>query len=106
MSQIRIDFVSYVTDEATAGICGNGTLTITGVDAATAKILPSNLCGTLTGQHLYLGVANTTTTVTLSITLLLPGAQVWRLLIRQFESGQTDYLAPRGCFQYFRQAEL
>ena len=66
-----------------------------------SKVLPTNLCGTLTGQHVYLSVSNSTT-ITLSIALTSVGAQQWRILVRQFESSQTNYLAPRGCLQYFR----
>jgi hypothetical protein len=90
-----------VTDAPSAGNCANGTLTITGVDTVTSKVLPTNLCGTLTGQHLYLSVANATS-ITLSIGLTSVASQQWRILVRQFESTQTSYLAPRGCLQYFR----
>lgn len=101
VSQIRLDFLSYVTDAPMAGSCANGTLSISGVDTVTSKVLPTNLCGTLTGQHVYLSVSNSTT-ITLSIALTSVGAQQWRILVRQFESSQTNYLAPRGCLQYFR----
>ena len=30
------------------------------------------------------------------------GSQKYNILIRQYDSSQTDYLAPRGCLQYFR----
>jgi len=101
VSQIRLDFLSYVTDSPSAGNCANGTLSISGVDTVTTKVLPTNLCGVLTGQHLYLSVANSTT-VTLTIALTSKGSQNWRILVRQYESTQTAYLAPRGCLQYFR----
>jgi hypothetical protein len=84
-----------------AGNCANGTMTITGVDTVTSKVLPSNLCGTLTGQHMYLSVANATT-IKISIALSSVGSQNWRILVRQYENTQTSYLAPRGCLQYFR----
>jgi hypothetical protein len=100
VSQIRLDFLSYVTDNPTAGNCANGTLSITGVDSITTKVLPTNLCGVLTGQHVYLSVANSTN-VTLTIALSSVGAQNWRILVRQYESSQTTVLAPRGCLQYF-----
>jgi len=103
VSQIRLDFLTYVTDNPTAGNCANGTLSISGIDAVTTKVLPTNLCGTLTGQHVYLSVANSTN-VTLTIALSSVGSQSWRILVRQYESTQTDYLAPRGCLQYFRSA--
>ncbi len=101
VSQIRLDFLTYVTDNPTAGNCANGTLSISGVDAITSKVLPTNLCGVLSGQHVYLSVANSTN-VTLTIALSSIGSQNWRILVRQYESTQTNLLAPRGCLQYFR----
>ena len=83
------------------GDCTNDTLTITGADAVTNKNLPTNLCGVLTGQHIYLSV-KTSSSVQLSIKLASIGTQKWKILLRQFDSTQTDYLAPRGCLQYYR----
>ena len=83
------------------GDCTNDTLTITGADAVTNKNLPTNLCGNLAGQHIYLSV-KTSTSVQLAIKLASIGAQKWKILVRQFDSTQTDYLAPRGCLQYYR----
>jgi len=103
VSQIRLDFLAYVTDQPQAGNCANGTLSISGVDTITSKVLPTNLCGTLTGQHMYLSVANATT-ITLSIALTSKGSQNWRILVRQYESTQTSVLAPRGCLQYYNSA--
>merc|ERR1711992_294226 len=31
------------------------------------------------------------------------GTQKWNILVRQFDSTQTEYLAPRGCLQYYRE---
>merc|ERR1719411_1738429 len=74
---------------------------ITGADAVTNKNLPTNLCGVLTGQHIYLSV-KTSSSVQLTIKLASIGTQKWKILLRQFDSSQTDYLAPRGCLQYYR----
>ena len=83
------------------GDCTNDTLTITGADAVTNKNLPTNLCGVLTGQHIYLSVKSSSS-VQLTIKLASIGTQKWKILLRQFDSSQTDYLAPRGCLQYYR----
>jgi hypothetical protein len=96
-----VDFVVYEADPPSYGVCGNGTMTITGVDGVTSKILPANLCGSLTGQHLYLSVVNSTS-INIAITLIVLTTQTWQLKIRQFESVQADYLAPRGCLQYYK----
>ena len=84
------------------GNCENDTLKITGADAVTMKNLPMNLCGMLTGQHIYLSVKDVSS-VQITIELKTISYQKWQILARQFDSTQTDYLAPRGCLQYYRQ---
>ena len=83
------------------GNCENDTLKITGADAVTMKNLPMNLCGMLTGQHIYLSVKDVSS-VQLTIALGTIGTQNWKILFSAFDSSQTDYLAPRGCLQYHR----
>ena len=83
------------------GNCENDTIKITGADAVTMKTLPSNLCGMLTGQHIYLSVKDVSS-VQITIELKTISDQKWQILARQFDSTQTDYLAPRGCLQYHR----
>lgn len=100
--QFRIDFDVFDISAPMMGDCTNDTLMITGADAVTMKNLPTNLCGILTGQHIYLSV-KTSSSVQLTLTLASIGTQKWKMHIRQFDSSQTDYLAPRGCLQYYRQ---
>lgn len=103
VEQIRLDFVFFDTSAPSAGDCTNDTLVISGADAVTNKILPTNLCGVLTGQHIYLSVKELgENAVTLNLKLDDVGSQRWAILVRQFVTSQTDYLAPRGCLQYFR----
>lgn len=102
--QYRLDFDDFVIDSPTAGSCANSTLAISGVDSATAKVLPTNLCGDLTGQHMYLSVKDQTGDTTLTITLNSLGTQKWSIRISQFDSTQTDLLAPRGCLQYYSES--
>merc|ERR1712004_631226 len=54
VEQMRIDFVEFDIAEPEMGMCSNESMTIMGADAVTNKILPSSLCGVLTGQHLRL----------------------------------------------------
>lgn len=105
-SQIRLDFLEYETDAPSMGDCSNGTLTITGVDMETSSFLPTNLCGVLTDQHMYLSVADASVTddITIKIALTSVGTQKWRILVRHIESTQTTLLAPRGCLQYYRES--
>merc|ERR1711944_289499 len=65
---IRLDFQTAVFDQPTAatGNCGSDTVTFT--EAATSTT--TALCGTLTGQHVYLdnnGMANVANTLTITI---------------------------------------
>ena len=75
---------------------------ITGADAVTMKVMPMNLCGVLSGSHIYVSVKDVDS-VKLTITLTSIASQKWNILVRQFDSSQPDYLAPRGCLQYYRQ---
>lgn len=105
--QYRLDFEDFDIGGPTMGECkDNGTasdyLTITGVDAVTAKILPDNLCGMLTGQHVYLSVKDGTG-ITITINIGAGLTQSWKILVSQYESSETDKLAPRGCLQWFRE---
>ena len=83
------------------GDCTNDTLLITGADPVTHKHLPTNLCGIHHGQHLYLSVKQSTG-VQITINLANVHTQKWKVLVRQYDSSQTDLLAPRGCLQYHR----
>lgn len=103
VEQIRIDFVEFDIAPPVMGACSNESMTITGADAVTNKILPDKLCGVLTGQHLYLSVKDLGTDfVTIEITLSVLGRQEWEMLVTQIEGDATADLAPRGCLQYFK----
>jgi len=99
--QFRLDFEVLELSAPMMGDCTNDTLTITGADAVTNKNLPTNLCGVLTGQHIYLSV-KTSSAVQLTIKLASVGSQKFKILLRQYDSTQTENLAPRGCLQYHR----
>ena len=96
--QYRLDFMVTELSNPMAGSCDNDTITITGADAVTMKIMPTNLCGTLTGSHVYLSVKDVDS-VTLTVSLSSQSTQKWNILVRQFDSTQTEYLAPRGCLR-------
>jgi len=100
--QVRIDFDDFEISAPMMGDCTNDTLTITGADSVTHKNLPTNLCGVLTGHHIYLSL-KTVDHVQLTLKIASLGTQKWKLHITYYDSSQTDYLAPRGCLQYFRQ---
>lgn len=100
--QFRLDFLTTEVSNPMMGSCDNDTIMITGADAVTMKTMPMNLCGVLSGSHVYVSVKDVDS-VKLTITLTSLATQKWNILVRQFDSSQTDYLAPRGCLQYYRQ---
>lgn len=101
--QFRFDFIKFETSSPSSGDCTNDTMSVSGADAVTTAILPTNLCGVVTSQHIYISVKDLgSNNLTLTISLSSSGDQTWNILVRQFSSSQTDYLAPRGCLQYFR----
>jgi len=100
--QIRFDFLYFETSLPSMGDCTNDTLLITGADPVSMKNIPTNLCGILTDQHIYVSVKEVDE-IKLTITLATVGTQKWNILMRQYESSQLDYLAPRGCLQYIRE---
>jgi len=100
--QLRLDFIYFDISTPDMGDCTNDTLTITGADPVSMKVIPTNLCGLLTGQHIYVSIKDVEE-ITVTITLTTISTQSFNILVRQFDSSQTDYLAPRGCLQYYRQ---
>jgi len=100
--QLRFDFIYFETSLPSMGDCTNDTFTITGADAVSMKVVPTNLCGILTGQHLYVSIKDSEE-VTVTLGLASIASQKFQILVRQFDSSQTDYLAPRGCLQYYKE---
>jgi len=100
--QFRFDFLTTKVSAPMMGNCDNDTIMITGADPVTMKTMPMNLCGVLSGSHIYVSVKDVDS-VKLTITLTSLADQKWNILVRQFDSSQTEYLAPRGCLQYYRQ---
>jgi len=99
--QLRLDFIYFETSAPMMGDCTNDTFVITGADPVSMKNLPTNLCGVLTGQHLYVSIKSVEE-VKVGLNIASIGSQRFQILVRQFDSTQLDYLAPRGCLQYFR----
>lgn len=101
VKQIRLDFLTFEIDAPAEGVCGNGTgLSFVGVDSTSTH--PTNLCGNLTGQSIYLPVTNVAVNgnITVKIQIGAYGAQKWNVRVVYLDSA--DDLAPRGCLQYMR----
>jgi len=99
--QVRFDFeaATVFTPPTTAtGLCEGDTITVTQTSRTTGGFV--SLCGTLSGQHIYVenDGANPATTLnidTAGITL----ARTWKVLVRTIEC-DSPAKAPGGCLQY------
>jgi len=105
IEQIRLDFQTAVLEQpvSTTGLCtGKDTITLTqGANSLTGE-LPT-LCGTLTGQHIYLDHGSTASPSSIRIATTataVTGGRLWRIQVRLLEADST-ILAPKGCRQFF-----
>lgn len=105
--QIRLDFFDAVLMQPTATgggatVCTNTILQVTaGTTSQSRPLLPPQVCGTLTGQHMYLDSGRATTAATLTYTFIAAStANRWRIKVSQIECGNPNR-APPGCLQYF-----
>jgi len=105
--QLRLDFFSANLQQPDTGAdtsmgdCSNTILDITG-GSSSGSITnnPPNLCGTLTGQHVYIDTGRAETAATLKFTLGSALANTWRIKVTQIECWNPSR-APEGCLQYF-----
>merc|ERR1711923_307552 len=112
--QVRFDFITGVVDAPLAAAAGNNvagdcatdviSVTTPARGANTAGIGIPALCGTLTGQHLYVDVNSLTgggMAATLNINTAAVAAQrMWKILARCVNCNDEDYRAPSGCAQF------
>jgi len=113
--QVRFDFITGVVtapDAADgagpphAGDCTSDVISVTtpARGANTAGIGIPALCGTLTGQHLYVDVNSLTggaMAATLNInTAAAAAARMWKILARCVNCNDEEYRAPSGCAQF------
>jgi len=105
--QIRLDFVTTGLGQptTTTGVCTAGdNLVITPGAGSLAGANPPTLCGTLTGQHLYVDAGTGTNGATLALTTLATnaadGTKNWRIKVSQVECS-SEWRAPAGCLQYY-----
>lgn len=101
---IKLEFINVVLRPpvAATGICDDRITVTTPARNPGAGFGIEALCGTLTGQHLYVDV-NTiggamAATVNIN-TVAITGARMWKILVRQIECNDVN-LPPAGCLQY------
>jgi len=107
--QVRLDFTDLeLTAPGTgAGDCATDSLVIApGATNTVAQSKPPTLCGTSTGQHVYVDAGTADTVATLTFTIGTPGTSTgnWRIKVSQIECS-SEYKPPNGCLQYFMGAK-
>jgi len=103
---VKLDFINVQLSTAAAadGTCGD-TLTVAtpARGANSAGFVPGELCGVLTGQHVYVDVntAGGAMAATINIdTDNTAGNRFWKILVQRIECNSPD-LPPAGCLQFF-----
>jgi len=101
---IRLNFHTAVLQQPTAasGACDADIMTTTAASRPATAI--HTLCGTFSGQHMYLennGAANTANTITFTLPIST-FARSWKVLVMFIEEGNPGIAGkPSGCLQWF-----
>jgi len=104
--QIRLDFVTTGLGQPNNGdgVCTAGDNLVITPGGGDAGSNPPTLCGTLTGQHVYVDAGTGTNGATLALTTVVAstadGTKNWRIKVSQIECS-SEWRAPQGCLQYF-----
>merc|ERR1711997_314741 len=101
--QIRLDFVNMVLGNpaAATGECdaaGDNLVIAAGATNLLGPSTPPTLCGTNTGQHVYVDAGTATAAATLTFTLATASTATWRIKVSQIECS-SEYRPPNGCLQ-------
>merc|ERR1712223_1223984 len=101
---IWLEFQTGVFHQPTSSTGNCGSDTVTTMDAAKGTTQALTLCGTLTGQHLYLdnnGMANMANQIAISISTAT-FSRSWKILVRILEVGDPSIEGrSTGCLQWF-----
>jgi len=96
--QVRLDFDHAVFHAPSTGTCTTDKFTVTSPSGTN----PPVICGTNTGNHMYVDTGrNTAKAATIAIALAISTtARSWKIKVRMLECDSMS-LAPSGCLQYF-----
>lgn len=99
--QIRLDMKNMVIAQPTAatGLCVDTFVVVAGAGTGT-RITPPTMCGTNTGQHIYIDAGTVSTAATLTFTTATASTATWRVKVSQIACS-SENKAPAGCLQYF-----
>merc|ERR1712106_1289907 len=104
---IKLEFINVVllapgTANAANGVCADTITVTTPARNPGAGFGIQDLCGTLTGQHIYVDVNTVGGAMAATVnidTVGVTGARMWKILVRQIECNDVN-LPPAGCLQY------
>merc|ERR1712172_24969 len=101
---IKLEFINVVltAPAAATGICADQITVTTPARNPGAGFGIQALCGTLTGQHIYVDVNTVGGAMAATVninTAAAIGARMWKILVRQIECNDVN-LPPAGCLQY------
>jgi len=100
--QVRFDFEAatvFSPPTTATGLCEGDTITVTQTSRTRGGFV--TLCGTLSGQHIYVENDGANPAATLNIdTADITLARTWKILVRTIEC-DSPAKAPGGCLQYF-----
>jgi len=97
--QYKIQFEDVMIAPPAQGDCSNDTLMFSNIDPVSSNVVPTNLCGTLSGSEIYVTVNDTTVDPMISFNIASNSAK-WRIKITQIACKDTAALAPPGCLTY------
>merc|ERR1712227_157807 len=101
---VKFDFINVqLKDPTAAGTCDDTLSVVTPARNPAAGFVPGNLCGVLTGQHVYVDVntAGGAMAATININTDNTAAnRFWKILVQRIECNSPDLPTP-GCLQFF-----
>jgi len=98
--QYRLDFEDVVLTGPMMGDCTNDTMMVSQVDGVSTAVVPMTLCGTLSGQHMYVTVKNSDPAKIAFNVASAASMSRWKIRVTQIMCDDTDNLAPAGCVTY------
>jgi len=100
----RFDFINVQLKDPTAtGTCDDTLNVVTPARNPAAGFVPGNLCGVLTGQHVYVDVNTAGGAMAATININTDnnaGNRFWKILVQRIACNSPD-LPPAGCLQFF-----
>jgi len=99
--QLRLDFVKFVLNNPpSSGDCSTSGDHLTVTQATGGRERFGYICGTNSGQHMYLETGQQSTASVLTITTgSSSGSRLWKILVSQIDC-ESNWKAPNGCLQY------